>query len=169
MAVTITPEELYFGAPTTLTYGGTDVGGTTEAPRIVIEPTYLTPDFQNAGGPVEGTKVVTGCNVRAEIMVNQLVAAKLIWALPGAENTAGTITWTIGRVPSTAYKDLVLVGPGLDGRTLTATIENACPESSIELPFGKEEFTGMSLTFIGHYDSTTPLDVPFSLAFAGGS
>jgi len=169
MAVTITPEELYFGAPTTLTYGGVDVGGTTEPPRIIIEPQYLTPDFQNAGGPIESTKVVVGCEVRAEIMVNQLVAAKLIWALPGAENTAGTITWTIGRVPSSGYADLVLVGPGLDGRTLTATIENACPESSIELPFGKEEFTGMSLTFIGHYDAASPMEVPFSLAFAGGS
>lgn len=169
MAVTITPEELYFGAPTTLTYGGVDVGGTTEAPRVFIEPEYLTPDFQNAGGPVEGTKVVTGCSVRAEIMVNQLVAAKLIWALPGAANNAGTITWTIGRVPSSAYLDLVLVGPGLDGRTLTVTVENACPESSIELPFGKDDFTGMALSFIGHYDKTAPLDVPFSLAFAGGS
>lgn len=169
MAVTITPEELYFGAPTTLTYGGTDVGATTQPPRVVIEPEYLTPDFQNAGGPIEGTKVVTGCEVRAEIMVNQLVAAKLIWALPGAEEAGGTITWTIGRVPSTAYKDLVLVGPGLDGRTMTVTIENACPESSIELPFGKDDFTGMNLTFIGHYDGTAPMDVPFSIAFASGS
>ena len=169
MSVTITPEELYFGSPTTLTYGGTDVGGTLEPPTIIIEPTYLTPDFQNAGGPVEGTRVVSGCIVRAEITVNQLVAAKLLWALPGAEESSGTITWTIGRVPSTAYKDLVLVGAGLDGRTLTATIENACPESNISLPFGKEEFTGMSLNFIGHYDKASPLDVPFSLAFAGGS
>jgi hypothetical protein len=169
MAVTITPEELYFGAPTTLTYGGTDVGGTTEPPRIMITPTYLTPDFQNAGGPVQDTKVVTGCEVRAEIMVNQLVAAKLIWALPGAANTGGTITWTVGRVPTSAYQDLVLVGPGLDGRTMTVTIENACPESSIELPFGKEEFTGMSLSFIGHYEAANPLDVPFSISFAGGS
>ena len=52
---------------------------------------------------------------------------------------------------------------------MTVTIENATPESSIEIPFGKEEFTGMSLTFIGHYDKTTPMDAPFSIAFAGGS
>ena len=169
MAVTITPEELYFGAPTTLTFGGTDVGGTTEPPRVIIEPTYLTPDFQNAGGPIEGTKVVTGCAVRAEIMVNQFVAAKIGWALPGSEEAGGVITWTIGRVPSDSYKDLVLVGPGLDGRTMTVTIENACPESSIEIPFGKEEFTGMSMTFIGHYLSTAPMEAPFSIAFAGGS
>jgi hypothetical protein len=169
MAVTITPNELYYGAPTTLTYGGTDVGGTTEAPRIIIEPTYLTPDFQNAGGPVQDTKVVTGCMVRAEIMVNQFSATKIAWALPGSEETGGTITWTIGRVPTASYQDLVLVGPGLDGRTMTVTIENACPESSIEIPFGKEEFTGMNMTFIGHYEAANPMDVPFTITLAGGS
>ena len=169
MAVTITPEELYFGAPTTLTFGGVDVGGTTEPPRIIIEPTYLTPDFQNAAGPIVDTKVVVGCAVRAEIMVNQFVAAKIGWALPGSEEAGGTITWTVGRVPSAAYKDLVLVGPGLDGRTMTVTIENACPESSVEIPFGKEEFTGMNLTFIGHYEADAPMTAPFSITLAGGS
>ena len=169
MAVLITPEELYFGAPTTLTFGGTDVGGTTEPPRIVIEPTYLTPDFQNAAGPIEGTKVVVGCAVRAEIMVNQFSAAKIAWALPGSEEAGGTITWTVGRVPSSAYQDLVLVGPGLDGRTMTVTIFAACPESSMEIPFGKEEFTGMNMTFIGHYQADAPMEAPFSITLAGGS
>lgn len=169
MAVTITPEELYFGSPTTLTYGGTDVGGTTEPPRIIIEITKLEPDFQNAAGPVEGTSVITNVLVRCELMVNQITAAKLAWALPGATEVSGTVTWTAGRVPSTAYKDLVLVGQGLDGRTLTATIENAYSAENIELPFGKEEFTGMSMNFIGYYDPTTPMDVPFSIALAGGS
>lgn len=169
MAVTITPEELYFGSPTTLTYGGTDVGGTTEPPVIRITPTTIRPDFQNAGGPVENTSAVTGCEVRAEIMVNQISATKLAWALPGATEAGGTITWTLGRVPTTAYKDLVLVGQGLDGRTMTVTVENACPETDIELSFGKEEFTGISMTFVGHYAADAPLDVPFSIVLAAGS
>lgn len=169
MAVTITPDELYFGAPTTLTYGGVDIGATLEAPRIVIEPEILTPDFQNAAGPIENTDVVTGVMVTAEITVNQLTAAKLAWAMPGATNVGGTITWTVGRVPSSAYKDLVLVGPGLDGRTMTVTLENAFPNGSIELPFGKDDFTGMALTFVAHYEGASPYDVPFSVAFAGGS
>ena len=169
MAVTITPEELYFGSPTTLTYGGTDVGGTTEPPRIFIEITKLEPDFQNAAGPVKNTSVITNVLVRCELMVNQLTAAKLAWALPGASESGGTITWTAGRVPSTAYKDLVLVGQGLDGRTMTVTIEDAYSAENIELPFGKEEFTGMAMNFIGYYDPTTPMDVPLSVTFAGGS
>jgi hypothetical protein len=57
MAVTITPEELYFGSPTTLTYGGEDMGGTTEPPTLSIEVTTSTPDFQNAAGPIGGSTV----------------------------------------------------------------------------------------------------------------
>lgn len=169
MAVTITPEELYFGAPTTLTYGGVDVGGTTEPPRIIIEPTIQRPDFQNAAGPVVGTSVVSEVSVRAEITVNQLTAAKLMWAMPGAEQSGDTITWTAGRVPSASYDDLTLIGPGLDGRTLVVTIHNAFPEGTIELPFGKEEFTGMNLTFVGHYEADSPLEVPLTVEFDAGS
>lgn len=169
MAVTITPEELYFGSPTTLTYGGVDVGGTTEPPRIIIEITKLEPDFQNAAGPVVDTSVITGVMVRCELLVNQITGAKLAWALPGATEVGGVITWTTGRVPSSAYKDLVLVGQGLDGRTLTATIENAYSAESIELPFGKDDFTGMSMNFIGYYDGASPYEVPLTVAFSEGS
>ena len=169
MAITITPEELYFGSPTTLTYGGVDVGGTTEPPTVNIEITKLEPDFQNAAGPVEGTSVITNVLVTCQLMVNQITAAKLAWALPGATEVGGTVTWEAGRVPSSAYKDLVMVGQGLDGRTLTVTLENAFSAESISLPFGKDDFTGMSMNFVAYYDPTTPMEVPFSIAFAGGS
>jgi hypothetical protein len=169
MAITITPEELYFGSPATLTYGGVDVGGTTEPPRIIVEIEQITPDFQNAAGPIVGTAVVTGVMVRCELLVNQITAAKLAWALPGAEETGGTVTWTTGRVPSSAYKDLVLVGSGLDGRTMTVTIENAYSAESIELPFGKDDFTGLSMNFIGHYEGSDPYEVPLTIAFSSGS
>jgi hypothetical protein len=98
-----------------------------------------------------------------------MTAAKLTWALPGATETDGVIAWTAGRVPSTAYKDLVLVGQGLDGRTMTVTLENAMSSESISIPFGKGEFGGVSMRFVAHYDSTTPLEAPFSIAFSAGS
>jgi hypothetical protein len=169
MAVTITPEELYYGSPTTLTYGGVDVGGTTEPPTVSIEVTAATPDFQNAAGPIEGTVVVTDILVSVELMMNQMTAAKLTWALPGATETDGVITWTAGRVPSSAYKDLVLVGAGLDGRTMTTTLENAVSAESISIPFGKGEFGGVSMRFVAHADAATPLEAPFSIAFSAGS
>ena len=169
MAVTITPEELYFGSPTTLTYGGVDVGGTTEPPTVSIEVTEAKPDFQNAAGPIEGTSVITDVVVSVELLMNQMTAAKLTWALPGATETDGVITWTAGRVPSSAYKDLVLVGQGLDGRTMTVTLENALSAQNISIPFGKGDFGGVSMRFVAHYDSTTPLDVPFTIDFSAGS
>ena len=169
MAVTITPEELYYGSPTTLTYGGVDVGGTTEPPTVNIEITEAKPDFQNAAGPIVGTAVITDVMVSVDLMVNQLTAEKLAWALPGAEETGGVITWTAGRVPSSAYKDLVLVGQGLDGRTMTFTLENAYSAQPISLPFGKGEFGGLSMSFVAHYEGTSPLEVPFTVEFSEGS
>ena len=169
MAVTITPEELYYGSPTTLTYGGVDVGGTTEPPTVNIEITEAKPDFQNAAGPIEGTAVVTDVIVSVDLLVNQMTAEKLAWALPGATETGGVITWTTGRVPTTAYKDLVLVGQGLDGRTMTVTLENAYSAQPISIPFGKGEFGGLSMSFVAHYQSDSPYEVPFSVAFSAGS
>lgn len=251
MATTITPEELYYGSPTTLTYGGVDVGGTTEPPSVFIEIEEATPDFQNAVGPVANTGVIHSVLCGVELMVNQLTAEKLAWALPGSSSTGGTgtetvgggdttltadadagdtvisvaavtnltagdnirigdageyefreiesidtlditltsalsrnhdagdqvretddlgggttITWTAGRVPSTAYKDLILVGQGLDGRTMTTTIQRAKSAENISLPFGKGEFGGLSMRFIGHVDPANPLVVPFSIVFA---
>jgi hypothetical protein len=169
MSVTITPEELYYGSPVTLTYGGTDVGGTTEPPTIDFEITEAHPDFQNAAGPIEGTSVITDVLVSVSLLVNQLTAEKLAWALPGATEVGGVITWTTGRVPSSAYKDLVLVGQGLDGRTLTFTLENAYSSENLSIPFGKGEFGGLSMKFVGYYDPAAPYEVPFTAEFSTGS
>lgn len=169
MATTITPEELYYGSPVTLTYGGVDVGGTTEPPTVNIEITEAHPDFQNAAGPIVGTAVITDVVVSVDLMVNQMTAEKLAWALPGATEVGGVITWSAGRVPTSAYKDLVLVGQGLDGRTMTFTLENAYSSENISLPFGKGEFGGLAMHFVAYYDETTPQEVPFTVEFSSGS
>ncbi len=250
MAVTITPEELYYGTPVTLTYGGVDVGGTTEPPTVNIEVTEAHPDFENAAGPIVGTSVITDVMASVDLMVNQMTAQKLAWALPGSTsvttsiavvggggattltsaavvgdtvinvasatgllvndwirigaagptasyrqitniaslaltldhalnfahanassvtevegNGQQTISWTVGRVPTASYLPLVLVGEGLDGRRMTTTITNALSAENISLPFGKGQFGGLSMRFVGHYASTTPTTVPFSIVF----
>lgn len=169
MPMTITPEELYYGSPTTLTYGGVDVGGTTEPPTIEFEITEAHPNFQNSAGPVIGTSVITDVMVSVSLLVNQLTAAKLAWALPGAVEAGGVVTWTVGRVPSSAYKDLVLVGQGLDGRTMTFTLLNAYSSENLSIPFGKGEFGGLSMKFVGYYDEDDAYEVPFTVAFSEGS
>lgn len=88
MTVTITPEEMYFGAPGTLTIGGVDCGGTTEAPKLTIGIEKFTPDIKNAKGPVKGTAIIRKVMPKLEVLINQLSALKLAWAMPGATATS---------------------------------------------------------------------------------
>src|SRR6185369_3204840 len=94
MATTITPEELFFGAPASLTVGGVETGATVDAPKVSIEITEYTPDFQGARGPVKGTKFITKVLLKVALRINEFSATKLGWALPGsvAASGAGTVT-----------------------------------------------------------------------------
>lgn len=84
MATTIEPEELYFGAPASLTYGGVECGATVDPPKLMFDVETYTPEFQNAKGPVKSTKIVRRVVPRCEFTVNQITAQKLAWAMPGA-------------------------------------------------------------------------------------
>ena len=169
MAITINPEELYFGSPTQLTYGGTEVGATVTAPKVTITPTLYKPDFQNAIGPVTGAVFVTSVEAKVELTVNQFTAEKLAWALPGAAVVGDVLTWTPGRVASSAFKDLVLIGEGLDGRTMVFTLHNALPEGALDISFSKTEISGMTLSFIGYSSTDTPRTAPFTIELDLGS
>lgn len=169
MTITIAPEELFFGGPTSITYGGTEVGATITPPKVTITPTLYKPDFQNAIGPVTGAVFVTAVEAKCELTVNQFTAEKLAWALPGATVVGDTLSWTPGRVASGAFKDLVLIGAGLDGRTIVFTLQNALPEGSLEVSFSKSEISGMNLTFIGYVEETAPLTAPFTIELDQGS
>ncbi len=169
MPITINPEELFFGSPTSLVYGGVEVGATITPPKVTITPTLYRPDFQNAIGPVTGAVFVTAVETKCELTVNQFTAQKIAWALPGATIVGDTMSWTPGRVASTAFKDLTLIGEGLDGRTLVVTIHNALPEGALEVSFSKTEISGMTLTFIGYVDEDTPTTAPFTIEFDQGS
>jgi hypothetical protein len=108
MTTTITPEELYFGAPASITYGGVECGATIDPPKIAFAVTTYTPKFQNAKGPVKGTSITTEVIPSAEFTVNQITAQKLAWALPGSSSSsspslgqvrAGLVT-TLGADPA---------------------------------------------------------------------
>jgi hypothetical protein len=169
VTITIAPEELYFGSPTSLTYGGTEVGATVTPPKVTITPTLYKPDFQNAIGPVRGAVFVTSVEAKCELTVNQFTAEKLAWALPGADFVGDVMTWTPGRVASAAFQDLTLIGAGLDGRTMVFTLHNALPEGALEISFSKTEISGMTLTFIGYVDEDTPTTAPFTIELDLGS
>jgi hypothetical protein len=252
MSTVIVPESMYFGAPTSLTIGGVEVGATLEAPKLAFDVEAYTPEFKNAKGPVKGTTIVRRVIPRLEVLVNELTAVKMAWAMPGATSTVGTaaetgggldttlssdvaagatnikvesvtgivageflrvgdvgqteireiltvgtagaggtgvtftaaltmahdagdqvrevddagttlLTWTPGRVPSSAYQDVVAVGPGLDGRIMTVTIFDAISTEPIEMDLDDEAMTGLALSLIGQYDPTTPTVAPFSV------
>jgi hypothetical protein len=74
-----------------------------------------------------------------------------------------TITWTAGRLPSSAYKDVVMRGEGLDGREIQVTVENAASAENQELSFADDDITGLSLALTGHYGPTTPTKVPLEI------
>jgi len=128
----ITPEELYFGAPASLTYGGVECGATVDAPKVSFEVETYTPDFQNAKGPIEGTVIVTKVIPSAEFTVNQITAQKLAWAMPGsasvssesvgqtraglsttlaADPALGATTISLTSVTTVAQNDFILIGP----------------------------------------------------------
>jgi hypothetical protein len=169
VVTSINPEQLFFGTVASLTYGGTDVGATVDPPVVTITPTKYAPEFQNAIGPVTGAVFITAVEAKCELTVNEITAEKLAWGLPGAEVAGDVITWTPGRVASTAFKDLVLTGEGLDGRSLIFTLFNALPEGALSIPFSKSEISGMKLTFIGYVDTATPTTAPFAIELDLGS
>ena len=161
MPTIITPEDLIFGTPTSITYGGVEVGATLDPPTVTITPALYKPDFQNAVGPVMGAVFITGAEVKCEITVNEFSAAKLAWAMPGASDVGGVITWSPGRVALDAFKDLVLTGANLAGTPLVFTVKNALPEGALTIPFSKSELSGMKLTFVGYVDGASPQELPF--------
>jgi hypothetical protein len=76
-----------------------------------------------------------------------------------------TIRPAIGRIPSSAYQDLVLTDVGADGRTLIVTLENAMSAESQSMEFSDDptQPLGLVLKFTGYYDSATPRQVPLTI------
>jgi hypothetical protein len=164
MALTITPEEIFMGV-VTLSYGGTSIGGTTDPPKFGVDITEYTPSFQGAKGPIVGTTTITKAIPKVTFTVNQMTAEKLAWSMPGAVEAGGVITWEPGRVPSTAYKQLILEGQGLDGRLLRVTIENAMSAASFEVDFNDSKESGIPVTMLGNYDADAPTTFPATFEF----
>lgn len=169
MATIINPDDLLFGTPTSITYGGEEVGATLDPPTMTITPILYKPDFENAVGPVMGAVFISGAEIKAEITVNEIDPVKLAWGMPGATEVGGVITWSPGRVARSAFKDLVLTGKNLAGNDLVWTVKNALPEGAISLTMSKKELSGMKLTFIGYVDGATPNELPFSVVLGAGS
>jgi hypothetical protein len=252
VTTTITADDLFFGAPASLTVGGVEVGATITPPKVSIEATQYAPEFQGAGGPISGAVFNTKIKASVSFTVNEITAAKLAWSLPGSTNVAGagtpsanadafattldadanagstilsvtattapiaaghwvkigtgataefrivkevitgaalevtealffdhlstedvvrtvdgattTISWSTGRVPSNAFKTVVLDGVGLDGQHLIVTVSNALSDGKLEVEMSDSALAGSEVTMTAYYDGATPTLCPVTVA-----
>lgn len=75
-----------------------------------------------------------------------------------------TITWSIGRVDSTTFKDVILDGIGLDGRHLVVTVSNALSDGKLTVEMSDSSVAGSHVVMTGYYDGDNPRDCPVSIA-----
>ena len=249
MATTIDSTALFFGAPASLTIGGTEVGATVSAPKITVEATQYMPEFQGAGGPISGAVFTTKIKAAVEFDINEITAEKVAgWGMPGAVSVVGTAavtgggasttlsadvaagatsiavtsatgiaagdflklgdsgetevvkvgagytsgttipvgklrfahdsadavvevddagttvtTWRTGRVPSAAFKDVILDGIGVDGRHLKVTITDALGDGKLEIELSDTAVAGPHVVMTGFYDGADPTLAPIQI------
>ena len=165
MPTTIDSTALFFGAPASLTVGGVEVGATLTPPVAKIEATQYAPDFQGAGGPVKGAVFNTKIKATIEFDVNEITAAKLQWSLPGSvvAGTPSVWTWSIGRVASTVFNDVILDGIGLDGRHLTVTVKDALSDGKFDITMSDAAVVGSHVIMTGYYDGANPQLAPMQI------
>jgi hypothetical protein len=84
MTTTIDADAIFSGAPVSLMYGGVECGSTITSPKVGLEVESGAPAFKNAGGPVKGTRGIRRIMPTVEVVINELTAQKLAWAMPGA-------------------------------------------------------------------------------------
>ncbi len=75
-----------------------------------------------------------------------------------------TITWSIGRVPSTSFQTVILDGVGLDGRHLVVTVSNALADGKLVLEMSDSAVAGSHVVMTGYYTGTNPTLCPVTIA-----
>lgn len=166
MVTTIDATALFFGAPASLTVGGTEVGATLTPPKVVVEVTQYAPEFQGSGGPIKDAVFNTKIKASVEFDINEITATKLGWSMAGSDTIAGTPPSTgyrIGRVASATFKDVVLVGNGLDASTITVTVKDALSNGNLTLEFSDSAVVGSHVIMTGYYDGTDPTLAPITI------
>lgn len=79
------------------------------------------------------------------------------------------ITWRIGRVPSAAFKDVVIDGEGLDGRHLVVTVNDALSDGNLEVEMSDSAVAGSHVVMTGYYDGSDPTLCPVQISVGAGA
>jgi hypothetical protein len=75
-----------------------------------------------------------------------------------------TISWRTGRVPSNAFKTVVLDGIGLDGRHLVVTVNDALSDGNLSVEMSDSAVAGSHVVMTGYYDGSDPTLCPVTVA-----
>ena len=75
-----------------------------------------------------------------------------------------TITWSTGRVASTAFKTVILDGVGLDGRHLVVTVTDALSDGKLDFEMSDAAVAGSHVVMTGYYSGAMPTLCPVSIA-----
>jgi hypothetical protein len=75
-----------------------------------------------------------------------------------------TISWSTGRVPTSAFKDVVIDGVGLDGQHLIVTVTDALSDGKLDVEMSDSAVAGSVVTLTGYYDGANPTLCPVTIA-----
>jgi hypothetical protein len=75
-----------------------------------------------------------------------------------------TISWGIGRVGSSVFKDVILDGVGLDGRHLVVTVSDALSDGKLDFSMSDSEVAGSHVVMTGYYDGAAPTVAPVTIS-----
>ena len=129
---TIDANSIWSGAPVSILFGGVECGATTAVPKLALDVESGAPEFLNAGGPVKNTRSIRRITPSIELTINEVSAAKIAWAMPGATATSSqavpvavaglattlaadpalnATTISLTSVTTVAINDFILIGP----------------------------------------------------------
>ncbi len=166
MPLAIQPDLLFFGGPTSLTVDGEEAGTTFEPPKITVEYETNADKIrpQGARGPIKGLLFVKSAICKVVFRVYEFSGSKFTWVLPGADVT-GTTRLTVqpraGRMPSSAYKSVVMEGLGLDGLPLRFELDDAISVVNQDIALSDDDWSSFAVELMATGDPNTPDVLPW--------
>ena len=85
------------------------------------------------------------------------------WVIEVTATGSTTIQPVAGRVPTSAYKDVVLTGVGLDGLPLVVELDDALSVVNQDMAFSDDDWSGFAVELEAYADPTTPAVLPWRI------
>ena len=154
-----------------LTAGGAAIDFSTDITAGVLIPAYTVGEFLKIGdvGETEIRAIATvgtsGSGGTGLAISTPLVRAHDTGDAILQVVDAGTTitTWRTGRVPSSAFADVILDGVGVDGRHLKVTVTDALGDGKLEIEMSDSAVAGSHVVMTGYANGADPTLCPVSI------